>query len=74
MYELEDLTEGKGEPIIGKFYESELSAVIKKDNIYKVEKILKRKKVKGKEMVLVKWLGYSSNHNSWIPKENVVDV
>ena len=71
MYELEDLTE---EPIIGKFYESELSAVIKKDDVYRVEKILKRKKGKGKEMVLVKWLGYTSNHNSWIPKENVVDV
>ena len=71
MYELED---HQKEPIIGKFYESELSAVIKKDNIYKVEKILKRKKVKGKEMVLVKWLGYSSSHNSWIPKESVVDI
>ena len=71
MYELED---HKKEPIIGKFYESELSAVIKKDDLYRVEKILKRKKVKGKEMVLVKWLGYSSTHNSWIPKENVVDI
>ena len=41
MYELEDLT---GEPILGKFYESELSAVNKKDNLYRVEKTLKRKK------------------------------
>ena len=71
MYGLED---HEKEPIIGKFYESELSVVDKKDDIYKVEKTLKRKKVKGKEMVLVKWLGYSNKHNSWIPKESVVDI
>ena len=71
MYGLED---HEKEPIIGKFYESELSAVVKKDDIYKIEKTLKRKKVKGKEMVLVKWLGYSSKHNSWIPKESVANV
>ena len=71
MYELEDHEQ---EPIIGKFYESELSAVDKKDDLYKVEKTLKRKKVKGKEMVLVKWLGYDSKHNSWIPKEDIVDI
>ena len=56
------------------FYESELSAVDKKDDLYKVEKTLKGKKVKGKEMVLVKWLGYDSKHNLWIPKEDIVDI
>ena len=40
VYEIKDL---EGEPIIGKFYEEELSAVNKKDDVYKVEKILKRK-------------------------------
>ena len=71
MYELEDHGQ---EPIIGKFYESELSAVDKKDNVYRVEKTLKRKKVKGKEMVLVKWLGYDDKHNSWIHKEDIMDI
>ena len=50
-YEVEDM---EGDRIIGKFYEEELSAVDKKDDVYKVEKILKRKKVKGKKMALVK--------------------
>ena len=50
MYELED---HEGEPIIGKFYEEELSAVNKKDNMYRIEKVLKKKK----GMALVKWLG-----------------
>ena len=70
MYEIDH----EGEPIIGKFYEEELSAVNKKDDIHRVEKILKKKKVKGKNMVLVKWLGYHSKHNSWIPEENIQSI
>ena len=51
-----------------------MSAVDKKDDLYKVEKTLKRKRVKGKNMVLVKWLGYDDKHNSWIPEEDIVDI
>ena len=60
--------------IIGKFYEEKLSGANKKDDVYRVEKILKRKKVKGKKMVLVKWVGYDSKHNSWIPESNIQDI
>ena len=67
VYEITDL---EGEPIIGKFYEEELSAVDKKDDTYKVEKILRRKKVRGKKMVLVKWLGY----DSWIPERDIQNI
>ena len=49
VYELEDLED---EPIIGKFYEEELSRVDKKDDVYKV-KIVRLKKVREKKMVLV---------------------
>ena len=56
VYELED---HKDEPIIGKFYEEELSVVNKKDDTYRIEKILRKKK----NMALVKWLGYDSR--SW---------
>ena len=52
------------EPIIGKFYEEELSAANKKDDVYRVEKILKMEKVKGKKMALVKWLGYDDKQSS----------
>ncbi|CAB4035869.1 Hypothetical predicted protein, partial [Paramuricea clavata] len=41
MYEIES---HDGEPIIGNFYEEELSAVDKKDDVYRVEKILRRRK------------------------------
>ena len=66
-YEIED---HEGEPIIGKFYKEELSRIDKKDDIYRVEKILKRKKC----MVLVKWLGYDSKHSSWIPEKDIQET
>ena len=45
MYEIEDL---EGEPIIGKFYEEELSAINKRMMCIKWKKYLKRKKSKAK--------------------------
>ena len=65
VYELED---HEDEPIIGKFYEEELSAVNKKDNMYRIEKVLRKKN----GMALVKWLGYDSR--SWIPIEDIKDI
>ena len=64
VYELED---HEGEPIIGKFYE-ELSPVDKKDDVYRVEKILRKKN----GMALVKWLGYDSR--SWVPLKDIKDI
>ena len=52
VYELKDPEDG--EPIFGKFYEEELSAVSKRTGEYKLEKILKKKN----GMALVKWEGY----------------
>ncbi len=64
MYELVDVD---GEPIIGKFYEEELSAVNKTDDVYRVEKILRRRK----GQALVKWAGNDSKHNSWVPIKDI---
>ena len=65
MYEIED---HEGEPIIGKFYEEELSAVNKKDDTYRIEKVLRKKN----GMALVKWLGYDSR--SWIQVKDIKDI
>ena len=70
-----ELVHHEGEQIIGKFYEGELSAVEKKDDdVYRAEKILTRKKLKGKNVVLVKMLGYDAKHNSWIPESHIQDI
>ena len=68
------LVDHNGEPILGTFYEEELSAVNKKDNVYRVEKIIKRKKIKGKKMVLVKWLDYDRKYSSWIPESDIQNI
>ena len=65
VYEIED---HEGEPIIGKFYKQELSLINKKDDRYKIEKIIRKKK----GMALVKWLGYDSQ--SWIPAKDIKDI
>ncbi|GBP07279.1 hypothetical protein EVAR_90882_1 [Eumeta japonica] len=56
-----------GNPIKGGFYEEELSKANHPDT-YLVEKVLKTKG----EKVLVKWLGFSNNHNSWISKDEIL--
>ncbi|GBP03914.1 hypothetical protein EVAR_91075_1 [Eumeta japonica] len=56
-----------GNPIKGGFYEEELSKASHPDT-YLVEKVLKTKG----EKVLVKWLGFSNNHNSWISKDEIL--
>ena len=44
-----------GEPIKGKFYEQELQKVIKEDDVYEVEEILKTRRHNGKTEYFVKW-------------------
>ena len=62
------------EELDGTFYEEELQKVIKEDDVYEVEKILK-KEGKGKnERYFVKWLGYPSKFNSWILASEMKDV
>ncbi|KAK3083648.1 hypothetical protein FSP39_000775 [Pinctada imbricata] len=64
-YTLKDL---EGDDIHGSFYSSELSKVIVTDDTtYRIEKILKR----SKDTVLVKWWGWPSKFNSWIPKSDM---
>ena len=68
VYELED---HEGEPIIGKFYEEELSPVDRAQrggDVYRIEKILRKKN----GMALVKWLGYDSR--SWVPLKDIKNV
>ena len=69
VYKIKDLAD---DPIEGTFYESELQKVMKSgDILYRVEKVLrKRKRGKTKE-VFVKWEGWPSKFNSWIPESSL---
>lgn len=41
------------------------------EDIYKVDKIVGKKVKNGKILYEVKWLGYTSDDNTWEPKENL---
>lgn len=69
IYKLIDML---GDEIHGTFYRYELQKVMKSDtDTYKVEKIIKRRKWKGRKQVLVKWLGWPAKFNSWVDDTDI---
>lgn len=68
VYRLQDQQD---EVLQGVFYEQELQKVQKEDDIYHVEQILKKRKVRRKVEYFVKWRGYPDKFNSWIPASAV---
>ena len=68
VYKLKD---DAGEILDGSFYEPELQKIIKNDDVYRVEKILRKRKRKGVVEYFVKWKGYPDKFNSWVPESNV---
>jgi len=65
------LSNFRGDEILkGSFYEFELVKVT--GDVFRVEKVLKRRKIRGREQMFVKWKGFDDSYNSWITVENVV--
>ena len=62
------LRDWNGEELKGTFYAQELQKVIKTDDVYHIEKILKEEK----NRVFVKWLGYPDSFNSWVARKDLV--
>jgi hypothetical protein len=71
-YELQDLNY---ETIDGYFYEDEIQKVtVPKTKTFKIDKILDTKGKGSSKKYLVKWKGYSSAFNSWIPASQLVTL
>ena len=68
-YKIKDL---KGTVLEWTFYEQEVQKVVKNDNIYKIESILKKRKRKKHQEYFVKWLGYPDSFNSLIHERDLV--
>ena len=64
------LTDDNRETLEGTFYEQELQNVADK-TWYRVEKVVKERKRKGRKQYLVKWFGYPSSFNSWVDSLNI---
>ena len=70
VYRIKDLLD---EPIQGTFYSQELQKVQPK-NEYTIEKILKKRWRKGRLEYEVKFKGYPSKFNQWIPSSNLFSL
>ena len=66
MYGLKDT---KGKALEGRAYGAELQKihVEPEKDFFEVSKVWRKKKVRGKQMALVSWVGYTRRHDSWIP-------
>lgn len=69
VYQLKDFSD---EPIDGTFYQPELQKANKEaDTIWKIEKILKKRKRNGLKEALVRWLGWPKKFDSWVPESDI---
>ncbi|MEW8547551.1 MAG: chromo domain-containing protein [Candidatus Thiodiazotropha sp.] len=72
IYQLEDL---QGEAIQGNFYNSELLRLNKNiDNLWFIEKIIKKRKRKGHWEYFVQWEGFPKKFNSWLLKDDIKEL
>lgn len=63
VYKIKDFD---GEEIEGTFYEEELQRVHKTDQLYRIERIIKKQTRNGKTRYFVKWFGYPDKFSSWV--------
>ena len=68
VYKLKD---DAGEILEGTFCEPKLQKIIKNDDVYRVEKILRKRKRKGVVEYLVKWKGYADKFSSWVSERDI---
>ena len=68
-YILEDL---QNEIIEGSFYNEELQKT--SQEVFRIEKVLRKKKINGIEHGLVKWIGYSDKFNEWLPVSKLQNI
>lgn len=67
IYKLKDY---RDEDVQGSFYEQELQQVDMPE-VFRIEKVLKTRKVKGKKQHLVRWAGWPPQYDSWINDEEL---
>jgi len=68
-YLLKDMN---GEIVTGGFYTEELQK--SGQEVFRIEKVVRKKKINGVEHGLVKWLGYNKNFNEWKPMSEIVKI
>jgi hypothetical protein len=63
------------EVITGTFYQFELQKInISEDQMWKLEKILKPKRMGQNRQYCVKWLHWPTNFNSWVKSSDIQNI
>ena len=70
QYKLKDYD---GEIITGTFYENQLNRAYEQE-VYFIEKILKKRNKAGKKEYLVRWKGWASKYDSWVSEDDVQSI
>ena len=60
------------EIIEGRFYEQELQKINKQEEVYRIDKIIRKRKINKKLEYYVSWIGYPNSFNSWVKKEDLI--
>ena len=71
MYKLKDY---HGDEIEGSFYRHEIQPITKTDDVYLVERVIRKQRRHGEMWCLVKWQGYPASMNSWVRERDVSAV
>jgi hypothetical protein len=66
------LKDTNGEIIKGGFYTEELQK--SKQDVFRIEKVIRKKKINGIEHGLVKWMGYDKTFNEWRPISEIKKI
>ena len=65
------LADSNGDVIEGSFYRQEIQPIIRQNDQYVIERILRRQRRNGEMWYFVKWLGYPSSANSWVARRDM---
>ena len=63
-----------GEILKGPFNKEELQKVIKEDNTFSIESILRKEVERRYTFLLVKWKGYPEKFSSWVNEKDIKDL
>ena len=66
------LKDAEGNQIEGRFYPEEVQKIT--NVVYRVEKVLRRRTLRGVKQCYVKWLNFGSSQNSWIEETDLRTV